>query len=291
MHPRHVAILTEIDDTLVHHLISKDRILWNGGGVDNWRRIFAAMTEAGKRKNILFHFGIATSRPEYLNEEYRNYGLKSDYVYAAVVEDPTHLTTYENDPIFVKNNIKKDCGLKAWIDTNLIFFSNNQSKIPHCLDKTVKTLEEKNIAIDKKDCWLLETNDSVRQEAKQAGFSESNAALLSRTTKPSAALAELFLPIFKRYGIEDAFPELKEGERTDLENIPPGGPDPLKEENELLAILCVDVDVDAAAAPSEAGFFSQTNLQSSARAKSMDPEEGEVKKAAAAPARARSNST
>jgi hypothetical protein len=219
MKSRNAALLLDLDDMLTNYGESTDTcIVWNGGQ-PLWHAHLTCLIEAAQKANILLYIGIATFKKKYSNPANEKHGLMGDPVSAVVLEDQRYM-----DAGFACIGLGHNQGLKNLIHPQLVFFTGNQCKTLHALDKVRDVIEANSSSslsslsssssssssassapiISKADTIIMDDDSLVCETAKQHGYSSVCVGNLSKLTYQSqkSRIAKSFLALFDLLKLE-----------------------------------------------------------------------------------------
>ncbi|MHB1949370.1 MAG: hypothetical protein ACYCQI_14800 [Gammaproteobacteria bacterium] len=202
MNPRHIILKLDIDGTLINDLETKE-IRWNGGTPEIWREYLTALKSAAEKENIKLHIGIATFKELYINADHESKKLRGDHLSARVLEDLEY-NKYYPDP-----ELKPGCGLKEFIDPELVFFTGKQSKTLFALAKAKNIIEERyQVKVNDKDIWIIDDDPNVMRDVEKT-YSLAGAFSLSSGSVQDQQdyLKSIFKKLFAALNL--AMPDIK----------------------------------------------------------------------------------
>lgn len=189
------VVYLDIDDTLINFSLSTSSVQWNSS-LYLWRRFMAELVESGRKSNITIHFGIATFKKLYASPNRELSGFCGDSISDVILE---------NDCDGTNKQIKPGCGLKDFIHPQLIFFTGNQCKLIHALQRTNLALgTDDSSAILNKDIFIIDDSIMVTAQANANGYTGICVGNLSQlqTNMQDASVADAFKAIFEKLGLQ-----------------------------------------------------------------------------------------
>ncbi len=178
MTPRHVIVLLDIDNTLIKYNASCPKynpylnkcertVTWNGGSHEVWANHLETLQKTALEHNLCLHFGIATYKPEYVDDAKKTQGLRGDYLSAAILEDEKYITHLEYCDV---QGLETNHGLKKYIDPNLVYFTGSQSKTTYAIEPAIKHITDKYCTFSNFiDAFLMDDLQSTCDEVEKNG--------------------------------------------------------------------------------------------------------------------------
>ncbi|MEO8401697.1 MAG: hypothetical protein ABI597_07865 [Gammaproteobacteria bacterium] len=178
MHTRHIILLLDIDDTLIDFDSSTtvDTVYWNGINSDSWKIYLNTLKKLAKEKGIEIHYGIATYKK-----------APGDLISGVVLKQ-----------------------LEDVLDPKLIFFTGNQSKTTHALDKARAQIQaEYKSKVPETDVWLFDDDEMAKTHATDKKYSFAKADFQGLAPSDQrVALCGLFKPLYENLGLLEAMPTM-----------------------------------------------------------------------------------
>ena len=167
------VILLDIDGTLIKEAQSWP-FHWTGKGVEMWQQFCEKIRKLDKEAGTYTAFGIATFKPEFLYGEERG-DTVSDMVLAECGQPEAE-------------------SLKSYLDQTLIFFTNQECKVQHALEK----VRQRHGHLQKADIWILDDNlKAVIVPSQNAGYRAFYAEDFTNSPTSVSAVLESILAAIK----------------------------------------------------------------------------------------------
>lgn len=191
---KHVAVLFDIDDTLIDFDGSRVKVKWNGGDCVFWLNYLNALKKAGLEKSIQFHFGIATFKSP-----------RGDDVSRAVLDD--------------------EHGIGSVLDKKLVYFTGAGEMSPgghakgKCKTEFALNIAKAEVKALNEDVWICDDVLEVCDTANASGYKSCYMSGLDSTESKMKNISKLsildqqmlihtlFESIFSVYGLLAALPQ------------------------------------------------------------------------------------
>jgi hypothetical protein len=149
MNPRHGIVLFDIDNTLIHfdkscptfnpHTGEHERtVAWIGGSPQAWALHVKILRETALSHDIHLHFGIATYKNKFYDDQRKAAGLRGDYLSGAILEDQAYIDINTVEKI---KGIGPSLGLKTLLNPELVYFTEAQSKTTHAIKPAIEYIQ------------------------------------------------------------------------------------------------------------------------------------------------------